>query len=349
MHCFGGAAPWDPSAHRCVDEDTLKRLAASPLRTFGVEVHAEIFPSLASALLKLKLQERLFIVHDLVYGWPSLDFVQRMAFKGMMGTDHPQSGGTLTAKLMEASWRNMDFRELPLLGVPDSLARSMKAELPMLFGSSPFAENGAYALDAILAVLLAAKRCLGPDGACKKRIRGGPLRDALVNAAFEGASGPVAFTPLADGNGGDRAETLHFLRQVQATELMEIGEVGGGRSMRMLKRVVFPDGGSDPRSYDMRQHEAVSQPPSHAEAAHEVPAEVLAAVAMAAVLLLFLARPSCRSPWPVVRELWANFEAGPGEARNRRLVIDQPCTDAPASTGAEQEELLEPGDFPRPL
>eukprot|EP00418_Pyrodinium_bahamense_P000473 CAMPEP_0179012622 /NCGR_PEP_ID=MMETSP0796-20121207/1301_1 /TAXON_ID=73915 /ORGANISM="Pyrodinium bahamense, Strain pbaha01" /LENGTH=854 /DNA_ID=CAMNT_0020708091 /DNA_START=50 /DNA_END=2616 /DNA_ORIENTATION=- len=303
MHCYGWTHPKQGfGARGCVDKAMLPRLFESRLRVFGVAVQHDVLPALAEAVLKMKLQHRLFIVHDAIHAPDAFGLRYRRAFEGMLTIDHLQAGRTMTAERMLHAWRQMDYGQLAHWGVPEGLIKRMFLMLPDQFVESPFKDNSAHMLDAILAVLLAAKWVLKNGewgvGARSKSISADSLRNGLRIVSFPGASGHVAFTQFEGTEGGDRLESMHILRQVQNGDFVELGHVGAGRvHLEPGKYFRFPDGGSDPRMYD-------EAPPIALIRWEHV---ALAFAALACLFLVFLVCPvrsslhfwlhQLRSPW----------------------------------------------------
>jgi len=177
--------------------------------------------------------------------WP---LALRMAWNGAMGIDAAQSGRNNISTGLDALWQNMTYSELRSLGwVPDAYIAKMEAADPAAFSKSVLTNYHAHEFDAIMAVLLSFQQLLD-QGTPAAEVKGDVLRSTLLGLEFVGASGPMAFTPIVGGVGGDRRDPP--LEIVQAQNGVCVSVMNVKDLVTVTAKVLFPDGSDNPRHYD---------------------------------------------------------------------------------------------------
>jgi len=177
--------------------------------------------------------------------WQAMSSFERRAWSGMMHLGAmDNSCCTQKAKRMEAMWHTMSWQTLIDHKVPRSIVTRMQQENRDLFQQSPWQAKGAFFFDAILMALLAFKL----DA---KNHEAAPLERVLRHIRLTGVSGFLTEKK--------HAEARMNLTQLRAGAWVPVADLFGMERFFVTNQVIFPNGGSDPRSYDYKP--PVNKPP----------------------------------------------------------------------------------------
>jgi len=168
---------------------------------------------------------------------------ERRQWSGMMALDAIDLSCCNKLGLeLEKIWHTLSFQTLIDHSVPEHIVKRMQEENHDLFQQSPWQEKGAFFFDAILMALLAFKRedeIVASDGT-----PGASLSGILRDVRISGVSGFLNYT--------EHPEAMMDLKQLHTGASITVA--GLAPEFVVTEKVIFPNGGSDPRVYDYNPH-----------------------------------------------------------------------------------------------
>jgi len=238
-----------------VDEGVIANVSKSKLRVMGL---ATPYSPVAMNILRIRqigtessrIMDKQWIIFDDEI-WQAMSDYERQAWSGMMHLGAmDNSCCTQAAKQMEVMWRDMSWQTLIDWNVPKSVVTRMQQENQDLFQQSPWQGKGAFFFDAIMMALLAFRLD-------DKSVHAAPLDRTLTDIRLTGVSGFL--------NSTKHSEVKMNLRQLRAGAYVSVASLDAKRVV-FTKQVIFPNGFSDPRSYDYLPSGSLSAaPPTHFE------------------------------------------------------------------------------------